>query len=53
MISYLKSVVKHGFDVPYIGFNLYSNIIVPSWVEFVDSYSGPNRGVMRVDFNLS
>jgi hypothetical protein len=33
MVSYLKSVEKHAFDIPYIDFKLYSNIVVPSWVD--------------------
>ena len=51
MVScYLKSAEKHAFDMPNIDFMLYSNIVVPSWVEF--DQLGPKRGVVEVDFKL-
>jgi len=53
MFSYLKSGKKHTSDIPYIAFNLYSNIGVPTWVDIVDSCIEPNRGVVEVDFTLS
>ena len=34
MVTYLKISEKHAFDKPKFSFNLYSNIVVPNWVEF-------------------
>ena len=34
MANYLKSIKKHMFDMPYINFKLYSNIVDPSKVDF-------------------
>lgn len=33
MVNYLRIVKKHAFDIPYIAFKLYSNIVVLSWVD--------------------
>jgi hypothetical protein len=49
MVSYLKSVEKHMSDIPYIAFKLYSNIVVPSWVDLDPC---PKRGVVEVDFSI-
>jgi hypothetical protein len=53
MVSYLKSSRKHTSDISYIDFKLYSNIVVPSWVDLVDSCTGPNIGVMEAYFRIS
>ena len=34
MVTYLKIFEKHAFDKPNFAFKLYSNIVVPIWVEF-------------------
>jgi hypothetical protein len=52
MVSYLKSVEKHMSDIPYIAFNLYSNIIVPSWVDLSNPCTRPNRRVVEANFKL-
>jgi hypothetical protein len=49
MVSYLKSVEKHVYDIPYISFKLYNNIVVPSWVDLDPC---PKRGVMEAYFRL-
>ena len=50
MVSYIKSVEKHASDIPYIAFKLYSNIVVPSWVDLDPC---PKRGVVEAYFRLS
>jgi hypothetical protein len=49
MASYLSSVEKHMFDIPCITFNMYNNIVVPSWVD-LDPCLG--RGAVEVDFRI-
>ena len=34
MVTYLKISEKHAFDNPKFSFKLYSNIVVPNWVDF-------------------
>jgi len=51
MVSYLNSVKKHAFNMLNIAFKLYSNIVVPNWVDF--DRLGPKRGVVEADFKLS
>ena len=34
MVTYLKSSEKHAFDKLKFYFKLYSNIVVPNWVDF-------------------
>jgi hypothetical protein len=51
MISYLKSVEKHTFDIPNIAFKLYSNIVVHGWVDLEPCQ--PKRGVVEADFSIS
>ena len=34
MVTYLKIFEKHAFDKRKFSFKLYSNIVVPNWVEF-------------------
>ena len=34
MVTYLKISEKHAFDNPKFSFMLYSNIVVPNWVDF-------------------
>jgi hypothetical protein len=51
MVSHLNIVEKHVFGMPNFAFKLYSNIVVPNWVEF--DWIGPKRGVVEVDFTLS
>jgi hypothetical protein len=51
MVSYLKGVEKHLFDIPHIAFKLFSNIVVPSWADLTNPYTRPNRGVVKADFN--
>ena len=52
LINYLNIVDKHVFDMPNFAFKLYSNIFVPSWVDF-DWALGPKRGVVEAYFRLS
>ena len=50
MVHYLKSIKKHMFDMSFIAFKLYNNIVVPIWVDF--DWPGPKRGVVEADFRL-
>ena len=34
MVTYLKISKKHAFDKENFAFKLYSNIVVPNWVDF-------------------
>ena len=34
IVTYIKISKKHAFDKPNFAFKLYSNIIVPNWVDF-------------------
>ena len=52
MVSYLKSVKKHVSDILYIDFKLYSNVVIPSWVD-LDPFIRPKRGVVEADSRLS
>ena len=52
MITYLKISEKRAFEKPKISFELYSNIIVPSWVDS-DWSPGPKRGVVEENLRLS
>ena len=52
LVNYLNIVKKLVFDMPNFSFTLYSNIVVPRWVEF-DWALGPKRGVVEADFRLS
>jgi hypothetical protein len=52
MVSYFKSPKKNTFDIPYIYFKFYSNIVFPSWVEF-DPCTQPKRGAVEEDFGIS
>jgi hypothetical protein len=52
MVSYLKSVEKHTFDIPSIVFKLYNNIVVPSWVD-LDPCTRPKTGVVEENFRIS
>ena len=51
MVSYLKITEKHMLDMPYIDFKLYSNIFVPTWIDFDQPI--PNRGVVEDILRLS
>jgi hypothetical protein len=46
-VSYLSSVEQHVFDIPYIPFKLYSNIVVPNWVDLDPC---PKREVVEINF---
>jgi hypothetical protein len=50
IFSYLNITEKHAFDMPKFSFKLYSNIVVPKWVDF--DWLGPKRGVVEADFRL-
>jgi hypothetical protein len=52
MVSYLKSVVKHASDIPYIASKFYSNIVVPSSVYLAEFCTELNIGVVEEDFML-
>ena len=47
MVNYLSIVEKHAFDVPYIAFKLYNNVV------WVDLDPCPNRGLVEAYFRLS
>jgi hypothetical protein len=51
MVIYLNIVEKHAFNMPKFAFKLYSNIVIPNWLEF--DRLGPKRGVVEADFKLS
>ena len=51
MVSYNKITKKHTSDMPYFAFKLYSNIVVPNYVEF--DWPGSNRGVEFFVLRLS
>jgi hypothetical protein len=50
MVNYLKSGEKHASGILYIAFNLYSNIVVPSWVYLEPC---PKRGAVEAHFRFS
>ena len=50
MVSYPKSSMKHVFDIPCFTLNLYSNIVVPSWVLL--NGPCPKIWVVEADFNI-
>jgi hypothetical protein len=52
LVNYLTIVEKHMFDMPNFSFTLYSNISVPSWVDF-DRALGPKKGVVEAYFGIS
>ena len=52
MVTYLKIFEKHALDKPKFAFKLYSNIVVPNWVDF-DWLSSPKRGVVEANLRLS
>ena len=49
MVTYFKISKKHAFDKPKFALKLYSNIVVPNWVDFVWPL-GPKRGVVEAKF---
>jgi hypothetical protein len=49
MVSYIKNIKKNASDITYIDFKLYSNIVVPSWVDLDPC---PKRGVVEVYFRI-
>jgi hypothetical protein len=52
LFNYLNIVDKRSFDIQNFSFTLYSNSVVPSWVDF-EWALGPKRGVVEEDFRLS
>ena len=50
MVSYLQSVDKPMFDMPYIAFKFYSNIVFPIWIDF--DCLGPKRGVVEANLSI-
>ena len=52
VITYLKISEKHAFNKPKFAFKLYSNIVVPNWVDF-NCLLGPKRGVLEENLRLS
>jgi hypothetical protein len=50
MDNYLNIVEKHVLEMPNFSFKMYSNIVVPNWVDF--DRLGPKRGVVEVDFGI-
>jgi hypothetical protein len=51
MVIYLNIAEKHAFNMPKFSFKLYSNIVIPNWLEF--DRLGPKRVVVEADFKLS
>ena len=49
MVTYLSSVEKHMYGIPYIDFRLYNNIVSPNWV---DMDPCPKKGVVEVNFKV-
>ena len=49
MINYLNNAKKHAFEIPYIYFKFYSNILVPSCID-LDPCS--NRGLVEETFRI-
>ena len=51
MVTYLKISKKNAFNKPKFSFTLYSNIVVPNWVDF-DRPPGQKRGVVEENLRL-
>ena len=51
MVSYLNITNKFASDMPYFAFKLYSNIVVPNYVDF--DRPGSKRGAVFADLRVS